>query len=315
MAKIFYLCQPTEENLSWYAKWSAEATESKLSPIETTESFLNHVGNACTKISIRAGDTLVIPTGWIHAVYTPVDSIAIGGNFLHGFNIPMQLRINEIEGFLDNKFRFPLFRCVSWYAAQYYYCCITKSGKFSSSKLRKLNSWETDGMEALIDAMRTWVNDAEKCDGPLDDIDRKSKATAFMVSQSMNFDHPLDFINAFSAALASLKGLSVPEQKIQAAQRPKNKKKSSESVMLRLKLSNAKVDAAACSEHEDTWVIQCPCGLHATNYDDGLRMITCDSCEIWQHTMCVGIPDNESPPPYFQCNNCKVGVSYIHKCN
>ncbi|KAF3820646.1 hypothetical protein GH733_005191, partial [Mirounga leonina] len=34
---------------------------------------------------------------WIHAVYTPVDSLVFGGNILHSFNVPMQLRIYEIE--------------------------------------------------------------------------------------------------------------------------------------------------------------------------------------------------------------------------
>lgn len=36
-------------------------------------------------------------SGWIHAVYTPVDSMVFGGNFLHSFNIPMQLNICNIE--------------------------------------------------------------------------------------------------------------------------------------------------------------------------------------------------------------------------
>lgn len=35
--------------------------------------------------------------GWIHAVYTPMDTLVFGGNFLHSFNIPMQLRIYSIE--------------------------------------------------------------------------------------------------------------------------------------------------------------------------------------------------------------------------
>ncbi len=35
--------------------------------------------------------------GWIHGVYTPEDSLVFGGNFLHTFNIPMQLKIWEIE--------------------------------------------------------------------------------------------------------------------------------------------------------------------------------------------------------------------------
>lgn len=35
--------------------------------------------------------------GWIHAVYTPEDTLVFGGNILHSFNIPMQLSIHEIE--------------------------------------------------------------------------------------------------------------------------------------------------------------------------------------------------------------------------
>ena len=41
--------------------------------------------------------TRCILTGWIHGVHTPVDSLVFGGNFLHSFNIPMQLRIWDIE--------------------------------------------------------------------------------------------------------------------------------------------------------------------------------------------------------------------------
>ena len=34
----------------------------------------------------------VCVSGWIHAVLTPVDCVAFGGNFLHSLNIDMQLR-------------------------------------------------------------------------------------------------------------------------------------------------------------------------------------------------------------------------------
>lgn len=35
---------------------------------------------------------LIYLSGWIHAVLTPVDCLAFGGNFLHSLNIDMQLR-------------------------------------------------------------------------------------------------------------------------------------------------------------------------------------------------------------------------------
>lgn len=35
--------------------------------------------------------------GWIHAVYTPEDSLVFGGNFLHSFGIEKQLRVAQVE--------------------------------------------------------------------------------------------------------------------------------------------------------------------------------------------------------------------------
>lgn len=46
---------------------------------------------------LQAGHTFFIPTGWIHAVYTPSDSLVFGGNFLHQFGIEKQLKIAQVE--------------------------------------------------------------------------------------------------------------------------------------------------------------------------------------------------------------------------
>ncbi len=40
---------------------------------------------------------VLVCVGWIHAVYTPEDTLVFGGNILHSFNIPMQLTVYEIE--------------------------------------------------------------------------------------------------------------------------------------------------------------------------------------------------------------------------
>ena len=44
------------------------------------------------RLRVRQGQTVLIPTGWIHAVFTPKDSLVFGGNFLHSLNIQLQLR-------------------------------------------------------------------------------------------------------------------------------------------------------------------------------------------------------------------------------
>ncbi|PIO64079.1 hypothetical protein TELCIR_14304 [Teladorsagia circumcincta] len=51
-----------------------------------------HIDFGGSSVFINAGQTLMIPSGWIHAVYTPVDSLVFGGNFLHALNVPMQLK-------------------------------------------------------------------------------------------------------------------------------------------------------------------------------------------------------------------------------
>ncbi|XP_015869864.3 PHD finger protein MALE MEIOCYTE DEATH 1 [Ziziphus jujuba] len=51
----------------------------------------------------------------------------------------------------------------------------------------------------------------------------------------------------------------------------------------------------------DTWMVRCECGARD---DDGERMVACDICEVWQHTRCCGIGDEETVPPLFVCSAC-----------
>ncbi|KAL5102137.1 hypothetical protein RYX36_006464 [Vicia faba] len=51
----------------------------------------------------------------------------------------------------------------------------------------------------------------------------------------------------------------------------------------------------------DNWKVRCECGAHD---DDGERMVSCDICEVWQHTRCCGIDDTETVPPLFVCTVC-----------
>jgi F-box/leucine-rich repeat protein 10/11 len=41
--------------------------------------------------------TALLPSGWIHAVHTPCDSIVYGGNFLTALSLPMSLAVRRIE--------------------------------------------------------------------------------------------------------------------------------------------------------------------------------------------------------------------------
>ena len=34
------------------------------------------------------------------------------------------------------------------------------------------------------------------------------------------------------------------------------------------------------------------------------KMVSCDICEVWQHTRCCGIDDSETVPLQFVCTGC-----------
>ena len=73
--------------------------------------FFGDLVDCCYKVHLREGGLVLMPGGWIHAVFTPVDTVAIAGNFLQIHSISMQLRISELEDRNGEpaKYRFPHF--------------------------------------------------------------------------------------------------------------------------------------------------------------------------------------------------------------
>lgn len=109
--KTFFFIPPEEKHLKKYEQWNN-------SPLQN-QTFLGDVTGDCSRVDLSAGDTMMIPSGWIHAVWTPENSLVVGGNFLTRMSYEMQIKVNRIE--IDTKtalkFRYPLFQKVNWYAA------------------------------------------------------------------------------------------------------------------------------------------------------------------------------------------------------
>ncbi|XP_071566399.1 jmjC domain-containing histone demethylation protein 1 [Temnothorax nylanderi] len=112
--KIFWLIPPTEKNLTLYQEWVLSGKQSDV--------FFGDMVDRCGRITLNAGMTLFIPTGWIHAVYTPQDSLVFGGNFLHSFGIEKQLKVAQVEEHtkVPQKFRYPFFTEMLWYVLERY---------------------------------------------------------------------------------------------------------------------------------------------------------------------------------------------------
>ncbi|XP_051801382.1 lysine (K)-specific demethylase 2Aa isoform X1 [Acanthochromis polyacanthus] len=120
-SKVFWLIPPTPQNLELYENWVLSGKQGDV--------FLGDRASDCQRIELKHGCTFIIPSGWIHAVYTPVDSLVFGGNFLHSFNIPMQLNICNIEDRtrVPVKFRYPFFYEMCWYVLERYVFSLTRT--------------------------------------------------------------------------------------------------------------------------------------------------------------------------------------------
>uniref|UniRef100_A0A667ZIZ9 Histone lysine demethylase PHF8 n=1 Tax=Myripristis murdjan TaxID=586833 RepID=A0A667ZIZ9_9TELE len=145
--KIFYLISPTPANLALFERWSSSSNQNEM--------FFGDQVDMCYKCSVKQGNTLFIPTGWIHAVLTPVDCLAFGGNFLHSLNIDMQLRAYEIEKRLSTAdlFRFPNFETVCWYVGKH----LLDTFRGLRENRRHPATYLVHGAKALNNAFRTWT--------------------------------------------------------------------------------------------------------------------------------------------------------------
>uniref|UniRef100_A0A9J8CPT1 Lysine-specific demethylase 2B n=1 Tax=Cyprinus carpio carpio TaxID=630221 RepID=A0A9J8CPT1_CYPCA len=129
--KVFWLIPPSPHNLSLYEDWVLSGKQSDI--------FLGDRSDGCQRVELKQGYTFFIPSGWIHAVYTPEDTLVFGGNILHSFNIPMQLTVYEIENRtkVHSKFRYPFFYEMCWYVLERYVNCLTRHSHLSLDFLAK----------------------------------------------------------------------------------------------------------------------------------------------------------------------------------
>ncbi|TTN49608.1 Lysine-specific demethylase 7A [Bagarius yarrelli] len=145
--KIFYLIKPTKTNLELYESWSSSANQSEV--------FFGDKVEQCYKCVVQQGTTVLLPTGWIHAVLTSQDCMAFGGNFLHDLNIGMQLKCYEMERRLKTPdlFKFPYFEAISWYVARN----LLKTLKELREEKCQPQGYLVEGVKALISALKTWL--------------------------------------------------------------------------------------------------------------------------------------------------------------
>lgn len=124
-SKTFLMYPPSETNLALYESWCHEPQQN-FTWFGSYKKRIN--GKQCIpsggfKIELKDGDLFMIPSGWIHSVYTPQDAVIIGGNYLTLRDLPMHLKIYDLEKRtrVPLKYRFPMFNKVLWLTSWYYY--------------------------------------------------------------------------------------------------------------------------------------------------------------------------------------------------
>jgi len=112
--KIFWLIPPNQANFKAFEQWTMSGKQSDL--------FFGDLVAKCGRVELNPGNTFLIPAGWIHAVYTPIDSLVFGGNYLHPFAIERQLKVAQVEETIKvpHKYRFPFFAEMMWFTLDKY---------------------------------------------------------------------------------------------------------------------------------------------------------------------------------------------------
>lgn len=102
--KTFFFIPPKPKHLKAYEEWNESPQQNY--------TFLGDITKECYRVDLHEGDTMLIPSGWIHAVWTPETSLVIGGNFLSRMSFNNQFKVVDIEkaNKTPMKFRYPFFQ-------------------------------------------------------------------------------------------------------------------------------------------------------------------------------------------------------------
>ncbi|XP_021104160.1 lysine-specific demethylase PHF2 [Heterocephalus glaber] len=145
--KIFYLIRPASANISLYERWQSAANHSEM--------FFADQVDKCYKCTVKQGQTLFIPSGWIYATLTPVDCLAFAGHFLHSLSVEMQMRAYEVERRLKlgSLTQFPNFETACWYMGKH----LLEAFKGSHKSGKHLPPHLVQGAKILNGAFRSWT--------------------------------------------------------------------------------------------------------------------------------------------------------------
>lgn len=144
--KTFLFAPPTPRNLAAYKAWCSSTRQDF--------DWLGDHLHGLTRVDIRPGETMLIPSGWLHCVYTPQNTLVVGGNFLTDWNVATQWKLVGIEDAtkVPKKFRFPHLKRLSWYVASGWNRRLSGMDRDEADEDREL-TLSPGQVEALVDVV------------------------------------------------------------------------------------------------------------------------------------------------------------------
>ena len=191
--KVFYVIRPTAAHLAAYEDWICDADQDS--------TFFADVcarggPSVCARVEVEEGETFFIPSGWIHAVHTPVDSLVFGGNFLPGLcTLDLQIAVYAIEQRTHVKadYRFPYF-----IASMYHGLAAALRRLDHDAAAEPLTPHEREGLDELVSACRIWAqNDASA-------VPEKQKGMVGLAASKVGYETPALLVDAVAARLARI---------------------------------------------------------------------------------------------------------------
>uniref|UniRef100_A0A8D0CIJ6 Lysine-specific demethylase PHF2 n=1 Tax=Scleropages formosus TaxID=113540 RepID=A0A8D0CIJ6_SCLFO len=145
--KIFFLIKPTSANMSLYERWRSSSNHSEM--------FFADQVDKCYKCTLKQGQTLLIPSGWIYAVLTPVDGLAFSGHFVHSLSVEMQMRAYEVEKRLKvgSLTPFPNYETACWYVGRH----LLERFKGKRAANKQPAPYLVHGAKIINGAFRSWT--------------------------------------------------------------------------------------------------------------------------------------------------------------
>ena len=187
-AKTFFFLQTNRTTLRLFEEWTSlqlQLTTPLLEFVLRHPSAESLTPPLFQSLTLSEGQVLFLPSALLHAVYTPVDSLVIGGNYLSTAGAPGQVVIDDLErrSGVEEKYRMVGFRYISWMA-----------GERELNRLRRdeaIDRGDLEGAAVLAGALGTWWREREA---------KAAAVTATEASIDQSLDRHIPYANGDALA-------------------------------------------------------------------------------------------------------------------